>query len=123
MHFELLDVDLTTTTIHDAQVGDEDIYTGAVVQWSGYGRADRAWMFERLESALTVWISKPEAAGRWRLRSDGTPGAETYTLEHHIGGTWAAQHTWSQLDAHAQKHILDELDRVLASIQALLLIL
>ena len=95
MHFELFDVDVATATIHDARVGDEGVYTGATVQWRGYGRGDRAWMVERLTSALASWTPDHDPNGRWRLTATLEGGRATRwsgappTVSGASSGRWA----------------------------------
>ncbi|MBH24271.1 MAG: hypothetical protein CMH57_07455 [Myxococcales bacterium] len=123
MHFELFDVDVATATIHDARVGDEGVYTGATVQWRGYGRGDRAWMVERLTSALASWTPDHDPNGRWRLTAT-LEGGPRYTLERRApDGEWREQRPLGALSPSERAHVMDELDAILESLQALLIIL
>lgn len=127
MHFEALHVQRTPKpTVLSASIGDE-VYTGAQAQWDRLTRADRRWVHDTLDDALTAWIGPTRAAETtaWRITGpahddDPTPYALTWrdTSEdapHHAPA-------WDALDPDAQRRISDALDAILEAIHALLII-
>ena len=122
MHFEQFDVELGLQKILFARVGDE-VYSGATVQWSVYGRADRAWMFQALRRVIATW--SPEVAeldGRWRFMGEVSGDQLSYVLEHQRDGRWDGVRPWSDLSERGRQEILAGLGQILESVHGLLLI-
>lgn len=126
MHLEHLEYDRATRALTHERIGDEGIFSGARVEWRGCQKSDLAWIHEQLDRALAAWTATTTDAldhARFRLTGTASPQAIHYALAHAApDGTWIAAAPWEQLDEPTQRTILDAIDEVLATINALLLI-
>jgi len=122
LHFEWLEVDLERQEIIEARVGDV-VYSGATVQWSGFGRADRGWFFKRLPAIFGLWAPDVDAE-RWRLTGQLDDGDKiAYHLERFDGEAWRPLQQWHHLSETDRLGLLAELEELLAAVHGLLVIL
>ncbi len=123
MHFEQLRVDLIDAVIHDALIGDE-VYSGAFVDWKGYGSADKRWMFSRLRDSFAAWPGVDLGARAWTLTGTPVSDGRSVALSLSLGepGCERPAPAWATLTDAQRAAVLAPLDDVLESIQALLLI-
>ncbi len=121
MHFEVLHFDADQSEVLEAKVGDE-VFSGATVNWKGYMRPDRIWMFERLVQVLELW-TEPRG-GQWRVtgQADDEGHNVRYGLEHLQASGWATLPALDTLPQQVQAEVMGIFDEVLASVNAHLLI-
>lgn len=121
-HFEALEVDLQHNKVLDARVGDV-VFSGATVQWGAFGRADTAWLFQRLEVVFCEFGVGSDAT-RCRLRGQlDDDDAVSYLLEWRRGDNpWQRCASWPDLDDARKARCLNELSEVLQAIHGLLII-
>jgi len=119
MHFERLRFDRERCEVLEDSVGD-DVFSGATVQWRGFSRGDREWLFEQLDGVLRIWVPTSEA-NVWSLTGHVDDAGPRYTLTCEVSGE-PVPAAWDALDEVQRREILEHLEIALESVHALLLI-